>query len=197
MILQNYFINMHHHVFCEARVKKMYFYPAGPFILEKKTNGLINATNVYLNNFWDAIDEEYYNLSMACGCYIFATRAGKGVTPWYIGKAEKQSFSQECFQPHKINHYNDAIANKAVTPVLFLLPKSTYNDNYARLSINGSQDICTLEAMLIATAIKKNQSLLNIKGTKLYKEMVVPGILNSPQGKPDNTVQLFKKMMGV
>ena len=175
----------------------MYFYPVGPFKIDKKSNGLVRATTEYLNTFWDTIDEEYDNLSQACGCYIFATRASKGITPWYIGKAEKQSFIQECFQPHKINHYNEAIAKKAVTPLLFLLPKSTNNGNYSKPSNNGHQDINILETMLIGKAIEKNSNILNIKGTKIFREMVVPGILNSPQGKPDVSVQAFKQTLGV
>lgn len=54
-----------------------------------------------------------------------------------------------------------------------------------------------LENMLIGIAIKKNSHLLNIKGTKIIREMVVPGIINSTQGKPDNAVQAFKQAMGV
>ncbi|MBW1745889.1 MAG: hypothetical protein JRJ25_06070 [Deltaproteobacteria bacterium] len=175
----------------------MYFYPYGPFKIDKKSNGLIQATNEHFKNFWKAIDEEYTSLSQACGCYIFATKAGKGITPWYIGKAEKQPFAKECFQPHKINHYNEAIAHKAVTPLLFLLPKSTENDNYSKPSVNGHQDVSILETMLIGIAIEKNPSLLNIKGTKIFKEMVVPGVLNSPQGKPDITVLALKQALGV
>lgn len=84
----------------------MFFYPHGPFIISKKSNGLILATAEYLKQFWEEIDEEYPGLSCACGCYVFATRAGKGVIPWYVGKTEKQSFAKECFYSHKINHYN-------------------------------------------------------------------------------------------
>ena len=175
----------------------MYFYPVGPFVIEKKTNGLIQATTEKLKEFWENVDEEYGNLSKSCGCYVFATRAGKGITPWYIGKAEKQSFAKECFQPHKINHYNDAIAKKAVTPLLILLPKSTDNGNYSKPSSNGHNDIGILENMLIGIAIKKNPNILNIKGTKIFREMVIPGILNSPQGKPDKNVICFKQALGV
>jgi len=45
------------------------------------------------------------------GGYIFAIRAGKGFTPWYVGQAKK-SFKQEIFTPHKKDIYNCVLANK-------------------------------------------------------------------------------------
>ena len=43
----------------------------------------------------------------------------------YVGMT-KGSFRQECFQPTKINHYNDALGRfSKAHPVLFLLPKLT------------------------------------------------------------------------
>jgi hypothetical protein len=35
------------------------------------------------------------------GCYLFGMRAGRGVTPTYVGKATK-TFGQECFTADKL-----------------------------------------------------------------------------------------------
>jgi hypothetical protein len=61
-------------------------------------------------------------LSDQCGCYVFAMRAGKGITPIYVGKATK-TFKQECFADSKIaRHYGPALLDyKRGRPVLFLV----------------------------------------------------------------------------
>jgi len=75
------------------------------------SNGLIAADKNSLNKFWSRVDDELkVGLPGAIGCYIFSIRAGRGVKPWYVGLAEKQSFRKECFTSHKLNHYNNAIA---------------------------------------------------------------------------------------
>jgi hypothetical protein len=55
------------------------------------------------------------------GCYICAIRAGRGYVPIYVGQATV-GFRKECFDHHKLDHYNKArdIRDKKGTPVLFL-----------------------------------------------------------------------------
>ena len=55
-------------------------------------------------------------------------------------------------------------------------------------------DIQFLEAMLIGTALRRNPEVLNVSGTKLLKEMTVPGLINSPRGKPSAAVVEFKTL---
>ena len=47
-------------------------------------------------------------------------------------------------------------------------------------------------------ALANNAELENIKGTKFIKEMVVPGIINTPKGKAKKTaVQFLKHVLHV
>lgn len=174
----------------------MNFYPHDSFDIPKRSNGLIDTAS--LKDFWEEVDEELEApVSEAVGCYVFSIRAGKGSRPWYIGKAEKQSFRKECFALHKLNHYNNAIAARKGTPVLTLVAKYTPGGKLVRPTGSLHKDIQHLETMLIANALGRNDELLNVKDTKLLKNMVVPGLLNSSKGKPSNSVAEFKVLLGL
>ncbi|MGB8901022.1 MAG: hypothetical protein WCC90_18035 [Methylocella sp.] len=51
--------------------------------------------------------------------------------------------------------------------------------------------------MLIGIALKRNEKLANVRKTKLLKEMIVPGVLNSQPGPPGGAVQDLKKALGL
>lgn len=51
--------------------------------------------------------------------------------------------------------------------------------------------------MLIGNCLTRNKHLLNKKDTKLLREMSLPGLLNSPQGKPGSEVRDFKSLLGL
>lgn len=87
----------------------------GPFtITRKKANGLIASRRSDRDQkmFWERVRETDQKLPSACGCYVFALRAGRGSTPWYVGLASKQDFEHECFGSHQVNIYNESIAKK-------------------------------------------------------------------------------------
>lgn len=44
------------------------------------------------------------------GCYVFGIRAGRGLTPGYVGKATR-SFRQEVFTHHKLTRYQQFLAD--------------------------------------------------------------------------------------
>jgi hypothetical protein len=120
------------------------------------------------------------------GCYIFATRAGRGYTPWYVGKATK-SFKQECFAPHKLAKYNECLVDMAkCTPVLFFVVARN-----AR-GATGTNHIAEVEDFLIQTAISANPDLLNVKGTR-KAEWSIAGVIRS-RGRSSDTAGLFKRM---
>lgn len=122
------------------------------------------------------------------GCYVFGIRAGKGITPIYVGIATK-SFEQECFTDHKRGKYNQALAEYLKgTPVLFfvVLPTKKGPDNKRHIS--------DLEKFLIQTGVAANPDLLNVKGTK-EQEWSITGVLRSGAGKPKKGASLFRKMM--
>lgn len=175
----------------------MNFYPYEQFTIPRSPNGLIANDKVSMMDFWDEVENEAEGLSETIGIYIFSIRAGQGNLPWYVGKAAKQVFKKECFTHHKLTHFNNCIANRRGTPLLTLIPKIT-QANYFALP-NGSEhgDISALEKMLIGTCLQKNKYLLNIRDTKLYKRIVVPGYINTPQGGLANSVKKFKHLIGV
>jgi hypothetical protein len=171
----------------------------GPFVIEriknkKKKKTIVDDSNEAKKRFWGGISKNNdTGLRSACGCYLFAVKAGKGFKPWYVGLT-KHSF-EECFYPHKIGIYNKALVKCGRgTPVLFLISRLTKETgNFVKASKNGHRDINFLENMLIAAAIAKNPDLMNIQNTKYLKKMCVPGLINTPKRKPFHSEQCFKK----
>jgi hypothetical protein len=157
----------------------------GPFEL-KRSKGFKNKkvgvdyTKEAKKEFWNIVGNRVPDLPSACGCYLFAIKASKGIKPWYVGLAEKQIFQKECFGLQKINIYTTVI-NKCGkgTPILFLIAKRTNKGKFVNPSKNGHKDIQYLETILIGTAMEKNPNLMNIKKTKYLKEMCVPGLINT------------------
>ena len=165
----------------------------GPFEMKKKGNGLVDSSSAAEDAFWEEVEVEEESLPEACGCYLFAVRAAKGITPWYVGLAEKQAFENECFAMHKVNIYNNALAKKKGTPILFLIAKRTGTGRFARPGKNGHRDIDYLETILIGAAIDKNPDLSNRRKTKYLREMCVPGFINSPQRRPTRSESEFMR----
>jgi hypothetical protein len=53
------------------------------------------------------------------GCNVFGIRAGKGMTPLYVGKATK-SFAEETFAADKLNKYYYGLTQyRKGTPIFF------------------------------------------------------------------------------
>lgn len=175
----------------------MNYYPHGPFEIPKTAKNRIDTSKNAIVDFWAAVEKDKKGLADAVGCYVFSIRAGRGLLPWYIGMAEKQTFRKECFANHKLINYNETIAARKGTPVLTLVPKFTTTGRFARRGKNGHSDIQFLEKMLIGLAVRRNANLVNIKNTRLLKEMIVPGILNNPKGRNKLPVKNFKSLMGV
>ncbi len=124
------------------------------------------------------------------GCYVFAIRAGRGYTPYYVGKATK-TFKQEVFTPHKLNRYHETLVNvKKGTPVLFFVKHPIQKGK------NNARVIKAVEDFLIATAAATNPELVNVKGTKPPK-WTIKGVLRSKAGKPSKSARSFKSCMGL
>jgi hypothetical protein len=158
-----------------------------------RNGSLVSRSREHKREFWAAVEESEPGLSDACGCYVFVIRN----RAWYVGMAEKQSFKQECFALHKITQYNEALAQVSGKPSIFLLPKFTPGGRFASPTSRGHTDIRMLENLLIGSALGRNADLQNVKGTKLLREMNVPGFLNSRQGQARaNLVQAFKRAVG-
>jgi hypothetical protein len=154
----------------------------GPFEIPQTDRRNRVSKDDLKEKFWrDTVADEDEDLPYACGVYVFTVRAGKGALPWYVGSANRQTFQQECFQSHKLVYYNDILAARRGTPLLYLIPRLTDQRRFSRPSTSqaGHADIAFLEKLLIGFALSRNQDLCNIKDTKLHSQVTVPGILNS------------------
>jgi hypothetical protein len=175
----------------------MKFFPHYSVEVPRQKSGLIAADRNTLNLFWADLDAKLdEEVSEGIGCYVFSVRAGRGVLPWYVGKAEKQSFRSECFAAHKVNHYNNIIASRRGTPLLTLIAKYTPTKRLVKPRSSDHRDIDFLETMIISAAIRRNPDVFNIRDTMLLREMTVPGMLNTPRGKSHGSVASFRALMG-
>ena len=172
----------------------MNFFVYGPFEVPRQNRYLVTRSSEDKNDFWDSVEEDADGLPEAIGCYVFYIRA----IPWYIGLAERQPFRTECFSPHKITRYDSALSKGAGNPQLILIAKLTPQARFARPSTNGHRDIRMLESLIVGMAVARNQSIENLKGTKLLRRMNVPGVLNTTRGQGRAlAVQNLRRVLGV
>jgi hypothetical protein len=170
----------------------MKFQVDGPFDLPRDRK-FITTSAKDKRTFWRDVDDRVPGLSEACACYVFTIRN----RAWYVGLTIRR-FQQEVFQPHKVILYNSALQEINGKPQLLLLAKITPQGRFAKPgNENRHRDITILENLLIGVGIKRNADLRNIRGTKLLREMYVPGLLNDTRGNPRQSVQVFKKAMGL
>lgn len=175
------------------------YHTFGPFAVPRKRGAegkkVLDRSKEAINNFWEDVEENTPGLSTACGCYIFGVKAGKGVTPWYVGQS-KTGFKNECFTTTKVNHYHDVINDISKgTPALILLARYTKGNKIAKTLSHNEADF--VEQYMIGLALGKNSNLRNIKNTKLSRTLLIPGLLNSPPGKPSAGAQLLRQTLGV
>lgn len=166
----------------------------GPYRMHRR-KGLVDTSKEAIRDFWKQVEDDEPYVSNSCGCYVFAIRAGKGVRPWYVGLAEKQSFEHECYSIHKINIYNEALAERKGTPILFLIARRTNGEKFSKPSSNGHRSAQLLETLLIGSALDKNPDLMNVKDTAFLRDMTVPTILNTPRRPPTEPEREFKLTM--
>jgi hypothetical protein len=158
----------------------------GPFKVPLvKNRGGRHIDTASLNEFWEQTDCRNDR-----GCYVFGVRSGRGSPPYYVGKATK-GFGQECFSPHKLNKYNQALTKtRRGTAIMYFawLDQERGKPN--------SRAISDLEEYLIDTALNRNDALENIQGTQ-KAELVIVGVLRSGKGKPSQASKRFRAMMGI
>lgn len=140
------------------------------------------------NQFWTKANEPF--LMKKQGCYVFALQAGRGSTPWYVGKAGK-SFQQECFTSDKLNKYNRALfAGRKGSPVLFFVTLSGKKKKI------GTSTIRDVETYLIKVAMETNPNLLNKSKTR-RPAWGIKGVCRGGMGKPTGRERAFRKMLGL
>ena len=130
-------------------------------------------------------------LSNAPGCYVFVMKAGKGYTPWYVGKSVKPTWTivEEALWPDKVNKYNRLVAEKKGTPMLFIIPALTEGGRFCKRTQNGLPAVDFVEQWLIGQALNKNPELLNVHYARFLGNLHVPGMINPKPGKPSPAAQ--------
>ena len=170
----------------------------GPYEIPKKkvAKGMaLDLTAPSLKGFWVGVDKIVADLKNGRGCYVFATRAGGGFTPWYVGQS-KGSFSKEVFSHKNRNHYQQVYGDiAAATPVLFLVTRITPGGKLSKKTLSEGE-ANYIEHKLIGYALGKNPDLINVSNTKLHKEVVIPGVHNS-SGKLDRPSRNLRTTLGI
>lgn len=173
-------------------MKPLVFEPYGPFELpiERLPWGRRIAPDRELAAWWKALD--YNDLGSARGVFVFSLRAGKGYTPYYVGKTSRQTFSDECFTPHKREKYNHALALQAGTPMMFLVVHPTRRGPVNHSAIDG------LELELIQHAYARNpDELMNERRIEDLPIYSISGVLRTSRGQPSRDAQELKRILGI
>lgn len=126
------------------------------------------------------------------GVYVFALKAGRGYTPWYVGKTNAQhGMGNECMTDHKVNKYNEAMRLSNGTPVLFfVVPSGTKR-------VAAKPVVKDMERQLIQDALAENPGLLNTQNTGNLPEWSIKGVIRSEIGRPTKLEVAFRKAMGI
>jgi hypothetical protein len=141
-------------------------------------------TDDNVREFWDRNPD----LADKRGCYVFGIRAGRGLTPAYVGQAT-QAFKQEVFAHHKLTRYQQFLADyQKGTPILFFILAPMKRGAPNRTHIGE------LEDFLIQTGQAANPHLLNVKGTKA-EEWGIAGVMRGGKGKPSASARQFRRLM--
>jgi len=159
----------------------------GPYKIattKQKVGRTISKTNI--SQFWSVGAA----LAKSAGCYVFGVRAGKGITPLYVGKATK-GFAQETFAADKLNKYHHGLSQyKRGTPVLFFLSPPTSKKGKTNL-----KHITALEKVLIQQGALANPHLINVHYRKIPK-WGINGVLRSTTKNPSKHAKAFRDFMG-
>jgi hypothetical protein len=124
------------------------------------------------------------------GCYVFGISHSRGTLPYYTGRTIS-SFKNECFQPHKLKKYHNALTrSRRGKPIMFfaILDRRSGPKNKKAIQI--------LEERLIGLGIRRNPDLANISNTR-EDDISLPGVMGSPQGRPSSSTSSFRRMMGL
>lgn len=154
----------------------------GPYELDCPINTKLSSKQPSL---WDAMEADREGLSNAKGVYIFGINSSGGdrISPWYVGKTEEQGFRNEALVAHKLLVYREVLGDyDRARCYLFFLARVT--DKGRLYKGRNAIDIDFVEKMMIAQALHANPDLANKRDTKLLRNIVLPGFINTPQGGP-------------
>ncbi|CUX48863.1 hypothetical protein G3A56_17595 [Rhizobium oryzihabitans] len=176
----------------------MRYYLYGGYELPRDHGRVILGDIDQRQAFWEDVEYSVPGLSDACGCYVFGIRVGGGTKPWYVGKAERQSFKRESLTMDKLTKYESAmkLVGKG-TPLLYFYARTTKARHaFSTPSRSKHRDVSYLEKLLISHALQRNKNLINKVETKLLREMIVPGMINTPAGSLTAAAREMQTLMG-
>lgn len=161
----------------------------GPFDIPFGLVGSVKTiSKAEVTAFWAKDDAEQFKTKH--GVYIFAMRAAKGFTPWYVGRAGT-GFVKEIFTSDKVLKYREVFDRGTKgSPVMFFVTKGGSRNKV------GAKIIGEVEQSLIVAAGAKNSELVNVHHNK-DREWCIKGVMYSSPGKPTTTARQFKAMMGM
>jgi hypothetical protein len=161
----------------------------GGFEIPRKSHKRAVAGPGDIQTFWKEVEAKHSGLQNAFGCYVFAIRAGRGTLPWYVGKTCK-GFKRECFELHKLRHYDDALTDiTRGTPLLYFVARVTPRGSFS--TSPSEKEAAFVESTLIGMALKRNTALKNVSGAKFLSEIHVPGLVNPKKGVQPRHVREF------
>jgi hypothetical protein len=138
-----------------------------------------------VEKFW--MDEKKSELAECVGCYVFGFRSSRGIVPAYVGQA-KTGFRNECFDHHKLTHYNTALVKrKSGTPVMFFVSKAEGSTHEFEACIDR------VEYLLIQFALTRNSELTNVH----IADWCIQGVYRNSVGHKSESATLFCEMMGM
>jgi len=167
----------------------------GPFEVPSSADQGVDQEG--LKEFWRGVEQAVTGLPDAIGCYIAAVKRKGRSRPIYVGKTVRAGFARECFTPHKREIFRFALDQTKGSLLLFLLPKCTPGGRFCRSATGNTRDIDFLEAHLIGLSLSRNPDLLNRRDTRIFRELTVPGILNTGRGKPSSSVSALRRTLGL
>lgn len=125
------------------------------------------------------------------GCYVFSMKAAKGEKPFYVGKAAKQSFRDECFTPHKrADHFNVILGSRKGTPYMSFVVQQKVKGKWSLTAIDE------IEEFLIASAAARNSALSNRQRLP-NQSWSIQGVESSGQGNRSKEAKAFRALMGI
>lgn len=175
----------------------MDFIVSGPHVIPTKSvaKGVkhLDLSRDSVKAFWEKHEKiTEMPIGAACGCYIYAVRAGKGITPWYVGQS-KGRFDKEVFSLDKYKKYKEHFETVGKgTPVLFLIIRQVASERIANVKLS-KVDADWIEDYFIRRALDKNPKLLNKMKTKHFTTVKVPGVHNAT-AKTDSDKKLAKTL---
>ena len=194
----------------------MYFKVFGPYNILGKEGKEDRGHQGWLDKedfrgFWSrvdgSIDRRHGKLSQSCGVYLYGVLGKEGkrkpigcTLPWYVGKAEKQTFDQECFNGRNQNEYNrvwSSVYRGLGTPFLYFLARME-DDQFSRPTTAQYRGIRFVEDLFIQMSLTVNSNLVNKQLTSHAQKTYIPGILNSAlRGRRSNVINNFRNLLSV